>query len=226
MQSTTPFFLRLAIKQTAARWKRFALASVFALGLSISARAGVAFSLTPSVQSGLGTNEVVFTAAVTNLCATNNLYLNDIQLCFTNAATNYLTPDTNAYYANVPGILLASGSYTGVVFGVPINPMVPPGSYGGAVAFYGGTNIFATNLLASQPFQVSLPCAPLGVKRSGTNAVLFWPSPPAGFVLQQTPGITTPNWVAAPYSWADSNNMNQVVFPLSSSNQFYRLEYP
>jgi hypothetical protein len=221
-----PFFLRLAIKRTAANWKPLALAFAFALGLAVPARGGLSFSLTPSVQSGLGTNEVVFTAAVTNLFETNNLYLNDIQLGFTNAATNYLTPDTNAYFANVPGILLAGGNYTGVVFGVPINPMIPPGNYGGVVAFFGGTNIFATNLLASQTFQVSLPCAPLGVTKSGTNAVLFWPSPPAGFVLQQTPGITIPNWVAAPYTSVQSNNMNQVVFPPSSGSQFYRLEYP
>lgn len=226
MRLITPFFSRLAIKSLVSHWKWLALACAFALGLSAPARAGLALCLTPSLESGLGTNEVVFTAALTNLCQANNLYLNGIQMCFTNAATNYLTADTNAFYANVPGILLAGGSYTGEVFGVPISPEIPPGNYAGGAVFWGGTNIFATNVLACQTFQVSLPTAPLGLAASGTNHVLFWPSPPAGFVLQQTPGITSPNWTTAPYSPVYSNGLNQVVFPPSSGSQFYRLEYP
>lgn len=220
-----PFFLRLAVKHPAGGWKRFAVAAIVALGVSAPARAGLAFSLTPAAGSGLGTNEVFFTTALTNLCQTN-LYLNGIQICFTNEATNYLTPDTNDFYANVPGILPTDGTYTGAVFGVGISLATPPGIYAGGAALLGGTNIFATNVLACQAFEISLPAAALGVAAGGTNYLLFWPSPPGGFVLQQTPGITVPNWTTAPYASVYSNGLNRVVFPPSAGSQFYRLEYP
>ena len=229
MLSTTPFFLPLAIKgskgKTARRWKSLALASALML-LGVSARAGLAFTLTPGSQSGMGTNEVVFVANLTNGCQTNNLYLNDIHMCFTNAATNYLAADTNAFFANVPGILLTGEVYTGVVFGVPVSLAAPPGNYTGVVTFVGGTNIFATNTLASQTFQVSLPVAPLAIAANGTNAFLVWPSPPGGFVLQRNPDLMTTNWTAVPGSLLFSNGLNQVTVPSTSGNQFYRLQYP
>jgi hypothetical protein len=206
-------------------WKALALASVLMLP-GVSARADLAFTLTPVSQSGLGTNEVVFIANLTNGCQTNNLYLNDIRMCFTNAATNYLVADTNAFFANVPGILLTGEVYTGVVFGVPVSMAAPPGNYTGIVTFVGGTNIFATNTLASQDFQVSLPAAALAVEANGTNAILVWPSPPGDFVLQQNSNLATTNWTTVLRSLLFSNGLNQVTVPSTSSNLFYRLQYP
>ncbi|MGD1017943.1 MAG: hypothetical protein ABSA12_01360 [Verrucomicrobiia bacterium] len=120
-------------------------------------RADLAFVLTPAVQSGALSNEVVFTGTLNNTCTTNELFLNDIQISFTGVATNYLTADTNMFYANVPGILLAGETYSDVVFAVGINAGTPPGDYFGVVTILGGSNIFAECALTSLPFQVSSP---------------------------------------------------------------------
>src|SRR5229473_225184 len=93
------------------------------------ADADLMFVLTPAVQSGTVSNEVFFTGSLSNTSLTDNLFLNDIQFSFTGAATNYLTADTNSFFANVPGILLPGETYSDVVFGVVINPATPPGDY-------------------------------------------------------------------------------------------------
>jgi hypothetical protein len=196
------------------------------LALAASIRADTAFILTPGALSGIGSNEVVFAAALTNASPTDTLYLNDIQLSFTDAATNYLAADTNVFFANLPGVLLAGETYTDVVFGVAINPSIPPGNYSGAVTLVGGSDIFATNNLASQTFQVILPPATLNLAPAGTNFVLTWPSQPAGSVLQENSDLSTTNWVTVTNTPAISNGLCQVLLPSSPGNQFYRLQYP
>src|SRR5580700_3962673 len=94
-------------------------------------RADMSFTLTPAVQSGVESNEVGFTGILSNTCPTNELFLNDIQISFSGVATNYLTADTNAFYANVPGILLPGETYSDVVFAVGILAGTPPGDYFG-----------------------------------------------------------------------------------------------
>lgn len=198
------------------------------LGLLFAATAqgGLGFVLTPAMQSGMGSNEVVFAGALTNASLIDNVYLNDIQLRFTGAATNWLAADTNIFFANVPGLLLTGETYTDMVFGVAINPSIPPGNYSGTVTLAGGLNIFATNPLASQTFQISLPPAALNFAPAGTNFVLSWPSPPRGFVLEQNPDLTTTNWTVATNTPTVSNGWNEVIIPALTGNHFYRLAYP
>jgi hypothetical protein len=127
---------------------------VFSLALALSntgARADLSFVLTPSVQACARSNEVFFTGILGNTDPTNDLYLNTIQFI----ADGGLTSDSNAFFANVPGILSAGQTYSDVVFGVSINPTTPAGDYFGAVTILGGSNIFAVSNLATQPFQVS-----------------------------------------------------------------------
>jgi hypothetical protein len=127
---------------------------IFGLTLVLSsttARADLSFVLTPSVQACARSNEVFFTGILSNTDPTNDLYLNDIQFI----ANGSFTPDSNAFFANVPGILSAGQTYSDVVFGVSINPTTPAGDYFGAVTILGGSNIFASNNLATQPFQIS-----------------------------------------------------------------------
>jgi hypothetical protein len=188
------------------------------------AQADLSFSLTPSAQSGVGTNEIFFTGALTNASLTTN-FLNSIQITFTNAATNFFTADTNVFFANVPGILLPGETYADVVFGIAVNPATPPGAYFGTVTVQGGTDIFAAVNLTNQTFQISLPPAALRVARSNTNLVLSWPSPPGGFVLQENSDLTTTNWTATTSTPAITNFQNQVILPPTNGNQFYRLEY-
>src|SRR5208283_5112593 len=173
------------------RLKPFMLLSGLALLLPIApTRADLAFVLTPAVQSGVGSNEFFFTGTLINTSLTDNLYLNDIQFNFIDEAADYLAADTNAFFANVPGILLPGETYSDVVFGITIAPATPPGQYLGSVTIQGGTNIFAATNLASPIFEVSLPPAAMGITLSGTNLVLSWPSPPGGFVLQQNADLT------------------------------------
>jgi hypothetical protein len=140
------------------RWKVPILLLVLALLAAFApARADLSFTLTPAVQSRAVSNAVVFTGTLSNMCTTNELFLNDIQISLIGAATNYLAADTNSFYANVPGILLASETYSDVVFAVDINAGTPPGDYFGTVTILGGSNIFAENALTSLTFQVSSP---------------------------------------------------------------------
>lgn len=200
--------------------------TVFTLLLAVGARANPSFVLTPATQIGVGSNEVYFAAALTNTGSTTNLYLNDLRLDFTNTATNYLAAHTNVFFANVPGILLTGETYTGVVFGVAINPATPPGNYSGTATVLGGTNIFGTNTLVSQNFQILLLPAILKLTAVGTNCVLAWPTPPGGCVLQENDNLTTTKWTTVTNAPTVSNGWNRVILPSPSGNCFYRLTYP
>ena len=198
------------------------------LGLLMSvtvAQAGLPFSLTPATLPGIGTNEILFTGTL-NSTSPNTNFLNNIQIVFTNAATNYFTADTNVFFANVPGILLPDESYSDVVFGVAVNSATPPGTYSGTVTIQGGADIFVASNLTNRVFQISVPAAALKVAPSGTNLVVLWPSPPGGFVLQQNSDLTTTNWTAVTNTPATTNFQNQVILRTSNSNRFYRLKYP
>jgi hypothetical protein len=150
---------------------RITLLACFAF--TVTVRANVVLTLTPSVQYGVKSNAVVFTGTLSNTSVTADVYLNDIQFSFTGVATNYLTAMSNAYFANVPGILSPSETYSDVVFAVALDPSAPAGDYLGTVTIVGGTNIFAADTLASQPFEVSSSDTPFGawqLLEFGTNA--------------------------------------------------------
>jgi hypothetical protein len=202
---------------------------LFALALLLSVeftRATPAFVLTPATQSGVGTNEVFFSGTLTNTSLTTN-FLNDIQFNFTGAATNYLTADTNVFFANVPGLLLPGETYTDVVFGVFINPATPHGNYSGTTTILGGADIFTTGNLTNQAFQITLPPAKLNLTTTSNNFLLLsWPSPPGDFVLQQNSNLATTNWATAPNPPAATNYQAQIILTPTNGNFFYRLKYP
>jgi len=209
------------------RLKSFMLLSGLALLLSSApARADLAFVLTPAVRSGAGSNEFFFTGTLINTSLTDNLYLNDIQFDFIDEAAGHLAADTNAFFANVPGILLPFETYSDVVFAITIDPATPPGQYFGFVTIQGGTNIFAATDLASPIFEVSLPPAALGIAPFTTNVALSWASPPGGFELQKNSDLTTTNWLAVTNNPTVTNGQNQVTLSRSNSSQFFRLKYP
>jgi hypothetical protein len=205
------------------------LAFLPGLALLLSAApapADLAFFLTPAVQSDVGSNEVVFTGTLINTSLTDNLFLNNIQFSFIDEAADYLIADTNVFFANVPGILLPGETYRDVVFGIAIDPAIPPGQYSGIITLQGGSDIFAATNLASPIFEVSLPPAALGIALSGTNFVLSWLSPPGSFGLQQNSDLITTNWATVTNAPVVTNGQNQVILPPHSGDQFYRLEYP
>jgi hypothetical protein len=138
-----------------------------------TAHADVIFTVTPSVQYGVKSNEVVFTGTLSNTNLTGDVFLTDIQFGFTGIATNYLAADANVFFANVPGILSPGETYSDVVFAVAISSNTPVGDYFGTVTIVGGTNIFAADNLGSAPFQVSSSDTPFGAWRMaefGINA--------------------------------------------------------
>jgi hypothetical protein len=209
------------------RLKFFIFLPGLALLMSVaSLRADLVFVLTPAAQSDVGSNEVVFTGTLINTSLTDDVFLNDMQFDFIDEAADYLAAYTNAFFANVPGILLPGETYNDVVFGITVASNTPPGQYFGIVTIQGGTNIFAADNLASPIFEVSLPPAALGIALSGTNFLLSWPSPPGGFVLQQNSDLTTTNWLTVTNTPTVTNGQNQAILAPSGGNEFYRLEYP
>ena len=189
------------------------------------ATAAVTFTLTPVSRSGVGSNTIAFFGTFTNSSTTTNVYLNQVQYTLTGAATNYLTPETNAFFANVPGILLANENYTDIVFAINVASNTPPGIYAGTATALGGGDMVETATLASLTFELALTNTSLAVSRSGTNVLLSWPAPPASFAVQQSTNLTTTNWVNSANVPGVTNGLNQVALP-ASGNKFYRLKYP
>ncbi len=196
---------------------------------ALSARAGLNYTLTPAALSGNGGSEIFFTGTLANTSLASNLYLNDIQINLTGAATNYLAPGTNAFFANVPGILLPGETYGDRIFSIILSPTTPLGTYYGSATIRGGSTIFDTSLQTNLPFQINLTPATLGMKVSGTNLSITWPVPPAGSILQQNTNLATAtsnNWQTVTNLPSTANGTSQIVIPLSTGNRFYRLVYP
>jgi len=147
---------------------------LFFFGLAaMTARAGIMFTITPTVQYGVKSNQVIFTGTLSNANVTGDVYLNDLQFSFTGVATNYLSGNANVFYANVPGVLFPGETYSDVVFAVNLDSGTPNGDYFGTVTLLGGTNIFGADWLASQPFQITSASTHFGAwqwQEFGTNA--------------------------------------------------------
>ena len=196
------------------------LLSVLVLLLAgLPASADLALTLTPSVKSGLGTNEVAFAGILTNRNTTGNLFLNNIGVSFNSGGTNF-GAETNVFFANVPGILLPGETYNDVVFAVSLSPATPPGNYSGTVTISGGTDIFGVTALASQTFQITL-LPTLAISLAGTNKVLSWSA--GNYVLQENSDLQTTNWVTVTNAPTLVNGQNQLMLPPSAGNGFYRL---
>jgi hypothetical protein len=194
--------------------------------LAAQAQTDLALVLTPAAQSGVGSNEFFFTGLLINTSPANTLLLNNIQFNFIDEANDYLAADTNAFFANVPGILPPGGSYSDVVFGITVASNTPPGQYFGTVTIQGGADIFAATNLTNPIFEVSLPTPALGITLTRTNLVLAWPTPPGGFVLQQNSNLTTTNWTAATNQPTVTDGQAQVILSPANGSMFYRLQYP
>jgi len=199
----------------------FILLSLLALFIE-SGRANLAFSLTPVVLPGTGSNEVVFIGTLTNNSLTN-LYLNNIQFTFTNAATNYLAGDTNFFFQNIPGILSSNEAYSDVVLGVFVSSSTPAGNYDGAASIQGGGDEFGTNDLADVSFQVSLPPPMVGITSTSTNLELTWPVPPGGFVVLQSSNLLTANWTTNMLPIFTNQTTEGVSITPTNGNLFFRL---
>jgi len=77
-------------------------------------------------------------------------------------------------------------------------------------------------------FAVQTPGAPLLTIRltAANTAVVFWPSPSTGFILQQNDDLNTPNWITAPQSVSDNGTSKFILVTSPVGNRFYRLFKP
>ena len=115
------------------------------------------------------------------------------------------------------------GTSTGGVYAVSGTIGQPDASGPMAGGNYSLTGGF-WSLLAAVP----TPGAPmLSITLIGPNmAMVSWPSPSAGFVLQQNASLATPNWVAPSEPINDDGTNRFIIVNPSSGNRFYRLSHP
>ncbi|HEY1663099.1 MAG TPA: hypothetical protein VGI03_11830 [Verrucomicrobiae bacterium] len=201
-----------------------ALLAALAL-LAMPARANLTFSLTPAALPGSGSNEVIFIGTFTNNSLTN-LYLNNIQFSFTNAATNYLAGDTNFFFQNIPGIFSSNQTYSDVAMGVYINPSAPVGIFSGTASVAGGGDELATNDLADVSFQISLVPPSVAIAATGTNLMLTWPVPPGGFIVLQNSNLVTGTWTTNSDPIFTNGTTEGVNVTPGAGNLFFQLNGP
>ncbi len=65
----------------------------------------------------------------------------------------------------------------------------------------------------------------LAIRRSAGTDVVSWPASPAGFVLETSPSLSPPDWLAAPRQPVATDGVNAATFPDTNSSRFYRLRY-
>ncbi|HLI47817.1 MAG TPA: hypothetical protein VKV18_03895 [Chthonomonas sp.] len=119
------------------------------------AHAQLTMTLTPALQSGTAGTSTVFTFTGT---LTNNgnttVFLNADNISFTGVGW---TIDDSPFFNNAPASL-NPGQDTGLIglFTVTNPANAPAGNYSGTYSILGGATSADTNVLASEPFQVTL----------------------------------------------------------------------
>jgi len=139
------------------------------------------------------------------------------------------------------GASVRATNFTGTVAlfstnGIPVVPAVSAdfiqGVWTGAVT----VAQTATNLVLSagnsvgvaglaNPINVVNPPA-LTTATSGGTLLLLWPTNPAGFILETTPGLFPANWVPVTTTPFQLNNQYELFLPTSGTNAFFRLYFP
>ena len=123
-----------------------------ALGLLLwthTAFAGLTLSLAPVAQPVAAGAEALFSGTLTNTSATDKLFLNDVTATFTADPQSDTWLSSNAFFANVPGILLPGETYDGPLFRISLSGTSPAANYTGTITLQGGSDITASTDLAS-----------------------------------------------------------------------------
>lgn len=114
-----------------------------------SAFAGLTLTLNPNAQPTAAGAESLFSGTLTNTSATERLFLNDVAVVFAADPQSDTALSSNAFFANVPGILLPGEIYDGPLFRIALSGGSPAANYAGTVTFRGGSDIDAAMDLAS-----------------------------------------------------------------------------
>jgi hypothetical protein len=207
------------------------LLSLFcALACVVSARADLTITLSPSVQNGPRGQEVVFSGTLTNTSGTDKLFLNDIQATLSASVSPYLTLKSNAFFSNVPGILLPGESYSNSeLFRVSLGALAAPGDYPGTIIINGGANLAALTNLANADFVVSSPWKIVSVTRLPNNHVVLQCFGVASVAntIQASPDFATPfATLAAPTADGTGAFQYEDANAGSFTTRFYQLAVP
>lgn len=119
---------------------------------SHTALAGLTLSLDPVTQPVSAGAEALFSGTLTNTSTTDRLFLNDVTATFTADPQSDTALSSNAFFANVPGILLPGETYDGPLFRISLSSTSPAANYTGAITLQGGPDITASTALASTAF--------------------------------------------------------------------------
>jgi hypothetical protein len=132
-------------------------------------------SLESLSESGTKGGDVIFAGIFQNT-GTDDVFLNGLSVSFDSPAGNYLTLDSNFFFANVPGVLSfyppPNLTYAGDIFSIHVSSLTPNGIYTGTVHIFGGADFDANQELASQSFALSIP-EPGGLGLTGIG-LLAW----------------------------------------------------
>jgi hypothetical protein len=116
---------------------------------SQTAFAGLTLSLNPVAQPVAAGGEALFSGTLTNTSVTDKVFLNDVTVAFSADPQSDTALSSNAFFANVPGILLPGEVYDGPLFRISLRGSSPATNYTGTVTLQGGADITASGALAS-----------------------------------------------------------------------------
>ena len=125
---------------------------IFILLWSHTAFAGLTLSLNPVAQPVAAGAEALFSGTLTNTSTTDRLFLNDVTATFTADPQSNTSLSSNAFFANVPGILLPGDTDDGPLFRISLSGVSPAANYTGTITLQGGADITAASALASSAF--------------------------------------------------------------------------
>jgi hypothetical protein len=114
-----------------------------------TAFADLTLTLNPVAQPVAESGEALFSGTLTNTSATDKLFLNDLSATFTADPQSDTALSSNAFFANVPGILLPGETYDGPLFRISLSSSSPATNYTGSITLRGGADITAGTDLAS-----------------------------------------------------------------------------
>ncbi len=153
-----------------------------ALTFAERVHAELTLTLTPSAANAAPRAVVDFSGTLTNTSTTDKVFLNDVALTF---AGSELVLQPNAFFANVPGILLPGETYNGLIFRVALSANATPGDYAASLLIKGGADILANGDLANAQLIVLSP----SVSITATNANAGEAGPVNGwFTVSRTGG--------------------------------------
>ena len=68
------------------------------------------------------------------------------------------------------------------------------------------------------------PPPPLNVSLTNQQIVIFWPSRPLGFVLEEKTLLNATNWIGVAQTPSDNGTTRSLTLPIGSGAKFYHLK--